>query len=341
MKVALLLLANPTVGGWPTFTAHLARGLLEIGMQPQLFRVSQKTEKIHRLFGRGLTYQNLNRRTAAVLPREMPTIITAVGKAHADTARNVVEAGADLVIHDPTELRGPEMDDLLGATTRPIVTIRPTVAKLLREKGLAAQTIPHPYSRWIGGSLGERKKHAIAYSRVDFDKGTHLIVEANMRLPREQQVEIWGALNRIYAHHKLDGIDPTWRRNYRGGWPAKTSLWQGAAYAASARYAVDLSAIKGDGGGTQYSFLEALDAGTPLIINRAWLTGDPAYDEISPAVSAFVNTAGELCEALAADLRFPKQASEALLDHHDAVRVARGLVENLWASPTTSSVGLA
>jgi hypothetical protein len=35
---------------------------------------------------------------------------------------------------------------------------------------------------------------------------------------------------------------------------------------------VDMSLIKGDGGGTQYTFLEAWDANTVPIINRGWLS---------------------------------------------------------------------
>ncbi len=51
---------------------------------------------------------------------------------------------------------------------------------------------------------GDEKKipgKAISLSRVDFDKHTEIIVEANRGL--KMPVEIYGAMNDLYVYHKL------------------------------------------------------------------------------------------------------------------------------------------
>jgi hypothetical protein len=39
----------------------------------------------------------------------------------------------------------------------------------------------------------------------------------------------------------------------------------------TARFMTDFSVIQGDGGGTQYTFLEAIDAGTICLLHREWI----------------------------------------------------------------------
>ena len=44
------------------------------------------------------------------------------------------------------------------------------------------------------------------------------------------------------------------------------------------RFVVDLSAIKNDGGGSQYTFLEAIYQGCVLVLNKKWLdTGNTIF----------------------------------------------------------------
>lgn len=321
MRITLALLAKPTVGGWPSFTAHLHHGLTRAGHEVQLVRLGNKTESKTRPFGRGISYRNVDRLGLNVLAARTQLIVTAIDKHHVDTLPSRTAA---LVIHDPTELT-PTIEPALPR--QPIITIRRTVHNLLQERGISNIFIPHPYARTPKPRQHPPEHHAVAYSRIDWDKGTHIIVEANMVLPPEQRVRIHGYANTIYAHHKLEPIEPAWRDNYAGAWPANSDLWHSVEIARSGRYAIDLSAISGDGGGTQYSFLEALDAGSPLIINSAWLTGDPELDTIAPYIHAAVTDPNELLSALQ---RTPEPTDpQPLLQHHDATRIAELITRTL------------
>lgn len=323
--VALPILADPTTGGWITFTAHLAYGLKEAGYEPILFKVAKKSEKSPRDFGRGLEYWNITFEDLVNLAKTMPTIVTALGASKREYAAGILGTGAALVIHDPTELSKDVVPLLSGNR---IITIRKAVSAKLKAEGIENTLIPHPYLR-SPEKRPQKANYAVAYSRVDWDKGTHIIAEANNLLPENKQIQIHGTLNRFYAFTKLDKADPEWKRNYHGGWSAKESLWFGVSLAAASEVSVDLSSISGDGGGTQYSFLEAFDAGTPLVINKKWITGDPELDEIVPAIAGSVSTAEELVDLFSKPFYYNKVAAENILQAHDAGKVATELLKGL------------
>jgi hypothetical protein len=104
----------------------------------------------------------------------------------------------------------------------------------------------------------------------------------------------------MYVHHVLDARFPAWREHYIGEFPL---AWGTAvALVASARCVIDLTTITGDGGGSQYTFMEAWDACTPLVVNRKWLV-DPRTDEIRDGVNAHcVETPAELAAVLRGDV---------------------------------------
>ena len=95
-----------------------------------------------------------------------------------------------------------------------------------------------------------------------------------------------------------------------------------------AKYMTDFSVIQGDGGGTQYTFLEAIDAGTICLLHKDWIkskdsmidTGDNqnciAFKDWTNLVN-FLN--GEMSQHTAA---FIRTNSTKLLQTHEAVRVA-------------------
>jgi hypothetical protein len=322
MNITLALLAEPKTGGWPTYTAHLYHGLLAAGADVQLVRLGNKTEKTSRDFGRGITYRNVDRLALNFLASRTHMIVTALDKKHAPACPS---RAALVVLHDPTELTS---DTEPVWRQHRIVTIRSTNQKILENIDIPNTFIPHPYAR-SPHITPYPQAHAVAFSRLDWDKNSHIIAEANLLLPPDKQTRIHGTANTIYTHHKITSLDPAWERNYAGPWPARSSLWESVNIAASGRYAVDLSVISKDGGGTQYSFLEAFDAGTPLIIHQKWLTGDPDKDTIAPYVHAAVTDAETLSEALT----IPPAATNpsSLLNTHDATLIAHqyiNLIEN-------------
>lgn len=328
-KVNVALLADPTMGGWPSFTAHLIHGLQNLKVDTLLYRVSGKTEKRARPFGRGLSYHNITLEVAERMAQDIPTIIAAVGPKHVYEAANLLQHNACVVIHDPTELSDALLE-ILRQSSKPVVIIRKKNREHLA--GIEVIDVLHPYQR-APAQAAKPLRHAAAFSRLDWDKNTHIIVEANNLLPNSKQITIYGAINRMYTHHKVDPIDAQWERNYKGAWPARAPLHHAVTIARNARYAVDLSVIKGDGGGTQYSFLEAFDAERPLIIHQKWLTGDPTLDEIAPALAATVTNAAELADLMQTNLTYDKEAAEHILHTHKASTQAKTLLQALGVKP--------
>jgi hypothetical protein len=169
--------------------------------------------------------------------------------------------------------------------------------------------------------------NAVAYSRLDWDKHTLMIAQANQQLVESDRVRIYGAENRLYTYHKVDKAVPGWRGEYGGVFD--TAMEAGVRLAERAHYAVDLSAIVGDGDGTQYTFLEAWDAGTTLVVNRKWLrTGE---GEVREGETAFVvGSVEELVELLRSRRTYPGEGPESALEAHrpeKVVPVYEALVE--------------
>lgn len=323
--VVLAILADPKTGGWPTYTAHLAYGIRAAGYEPLIVKLTKTSEKKPRDFGRGLSYWNMSPSDLATACHNLPTIITAVGKNKRQIAAQLLANGASVVIHDPTELDAQMVSVLSSAK---VITIRQIISDRLAAKGVKNTFIPHPYKR--SPVHTSRSRHnPVAISRVDFDKNTHIIIEANQKLSGVNTVVIHGTLNTLYDSVRLREVDADWKRNYAGGWSHKEDLWYPVELASQAKAVVDLSTINGDGGGTQYSFLEAIDSMTPLIIHKNWITGDKNYDEMARVVSQTITTSDDLVEVVENLKPANQEAYLSLLEFHEAKRIAGVVLENL------------
>ena len=88
-------------------------------------------------------------------------------------------------------------------------------------------------------------------------------------MPSNKQVAIYGALNDLYVYHKLRYTN--FKKYYKGKFDktfdAVNSLLK------DCKFVVDMSAIKKDGGGSQYTFLEAIYMNCALILNKKWVDG--------------------------------------------------------------------
>ena len=309
MNVSLFYLPDVKYGGWPTYTAHLYYGLKDAGYTVNLYRIGNRTENNTRDWGRGISYRNLSLMDAVQIAEETTSVITATTQKFASETEALVKVGAKVIIHDPTELKG-DIPALLRDGVD-VVTIRPINVVNLEKHGIASRYLPHPYMR-NPSKWSKRVLWAGAFSRIDWDKGTHFIVDANDKLPDYKQIRIHGAQNRMYAHHKLP---EHWTKYYAGQFSAD-NLWGGAVLASRYRWAVDMSTISGDGGGTQYTFLEAIDAGTALLLNYGWVTGRPDDELLEHAT--FVKPE-DLAEAVQVP---PTIFGDKLLDNHNATKIA-------------------
>jgi hypothetical protein len=309
MNVALFYLPDVKYGGWPTYTAHLFHGLVSAGHNVKLFKIGNRTEKQTRDWGRNIQYQNLALIDAVRIANEMPAIITATTQKFDIETEALVSVGAKVIIHDPTELKG-DIPSILQKC-KDVVTIRPINVINLEKLNIQSRYLPHPYMR-NKNKFSTRILWAGAFSRIDWDKGTHHIIEANSKLPEHKQIRIHGACNRMYAHHKLP---EGWEKYYSGQFSAD-NLWAGAVLASRYKWAVDMSTISGDGGGTQYTFLEAIDAGTALMLNEGWITGREDDELLGQAT--FVNPEN-LAETLQNE---PTIYGTKVLENHDATKIA-------------------
>jgi hypothetical protein len=181
-----------------------------------------------------------------------------------------------IVIHDPAEdkLKDRALLKLLlnnyekmGIDLRAIF-IRPA-PKVYYEQNYGLKKtifIKHPYkARCV--EREEKKDLIISTARIDFDKHIEFIVSNLDKFAGEVRIySSW--INRVYEWHILDGKYNWKRRCYRGGF----NFHEMPKLYGQAKVMIDMSHIADDGGGTQYTFLEAMDYGVAIVGNEKWNT---------------------------------------------------------------------
>jgi len=273
----IFYLAKPTYGGWVTFTSHLVLS----GKFP-LFKISKKLEKSNRNFGYGVSYQNVPVDLLKNFGKDV--VIAAIDKS-GYFALDYVQDGATIIIHDPTELKEEVVKHLPRLK---VICIRRTVQNLLKEKfGIDALFMYHPYSfpKCEKCLVEEKRSGGVSVSRIDFDKHTDIILDANEIL--KEPIEIYGKANTLYVYHKL-GLE-RFNKSYKGSF--KKSFSSIADILHGKEFMVDMSVIKNDGGGTQYTFLEAIHHGAVLILNKGWFEIDS--NKLIPGFNCLVAKNGE------------------------------------------------
>lgn len=343
----LLYLSRSRYGGWVTFTTHLYHGL--IGKQPsvhekmvlsenhEVLRITNRTEKTYRHMGNYVPYRNICEENALEL--EGPILITAMDKHHRELAMKLLEQGAYIVIHDPTELRNPEFKEFVN----PAQVI--VVGKAMLKHMPKATFIGHPYMA-VGGidplNFGEwqnRPNHAISISRLDFDKNSDWLFEANRQLAINKQITIRGAENRMYTKNKIVPKYPEYKQDSNRP-KSERSIYDlnfRAAYALcrQSKFMTDFSVIKGDGGRTQYTFLEAIDAGSICLIHRDWiLPKDAMVDEGDNQNCLSFENFTEVKHFLSGEIDqhttvFIRANASKLLQKHNAVDIATQYAETV------------
>lgn len=264
-------MARPRFGGWVSFTVHLAKKynypLYKIHTSTE---IKKNGEPILRDFGYGVKYQNISIEDAIKLKK---VLITAIDKGYYQYLSKFPRT-ISLVIHDPTEVKGPSTQPVIDRLKDfKIITIRETVKDHLKNTfNVRSDFKKHPFYKYtIGNNTG---KIAVSISRIDFDKNTDIIIKANNELRKQNLnhriVHIFGAKNDMYVFHKLQNslklnLDDYYCGKFEKSFEGTNQILK------HAKYMIDLSAIKGDGGGTQYTFLEAIHQGAALILNKKWV----------------------------------------------------------------------
>ncbi len=235
-----------------TFTAHLSQM-----KKYDIVKVARRTEKKGRNFGYGTTYHN--KTIDDIMEEEV--IITALDKNFYSLLPYFY--GNTIVIHDPTECKPQVLEHLHHYK---VITIRKEVSKLLEGHLIDNTFLPHPYIMFDEDKEC-KKTGAISLSRIDFDKNIDIILKANEQL--KEPVEIYGFPNDLYVYHKLRHLN--YDKYYKGRFPKdEQALIDLLKYK---KYVVDMSSIHKDGGGSQYTFLEAINSGCCLVLNKKWVEG--------------------------------------------------------------------
>lgn len=265
----LVYLAKPVYGGWVTFTAHLSQ---KYGYP--IHKASKRKETRSRDFGYGCTYQNLPISEILTLSN---ILITAVDK-HYWSLLQYFPTDTSIVIHDPTECKGkhnPLVSNTEGGSrileNMRVFTIRESVQRYLGDThNIASTTKLHPFTEYPKMSEGYDYE-SVSVARIDFDKNTDIILKANALITDpKKRVRLFGAENRLYVHHRLRELN--FSEYWMGKFPKtlEPSL-NDKSILKNAKFMVDLSVIKGDGGGTQYTFLEAIHHDCILVLHNEWI----------------------------------------------------------------------
>ena len=265
----LLYLAKPIYGGWVTFTAHLSKKY-----DWPIYKITKKTEKTKRDYGYECSYQNSCLADILALDN---ILITAVDK-HYWSFLHLFPKDTEIVIHDPTECKSSKSGNPLVQGLNPVlpnfkvITIRESVQNyLLKDFKIDSKYLRHPFYNYPKSDKKGLGYNAVCISRIDFDKNTDIILKANMLIEdKKNQIYLFGAENRIYVHHKLKELNI--QEFWKGKFPKNLEpTYEDKSILKDAKYMVDMSIIKGDGGGTQYTFLEAIYQDCVLVLHEEWI----------------------------------------------------------------------
>lgn len=229
MKVDLFYLSPNPYGGWVTYTVHLIKALQSVGLEPTLYKIGSRSEKKSRDFGYNTQYRNISLPDALASPNKK--LIVAAAKNFKEQTQVLYDANAALVVHDPTELK-----NLPDLTNGRVVVVRQIGASYIPR----ATFIRHPYESKQLPAV-DKYKHAVSVSRIDFDKHTNILLDANRLIKDEHhKIEIYGFENRIYTRFKILPHYPEWKQS-KVAYPRQIN----AAYAIlqGAQYMVDMSLI--------------------------------------------------------------------------------------------------
>lgn len=272
-EIALFFARKKEGGGTTSFTVHLYWAMKDAGINVKLYRLSLK-ERAPKTIGdyANVTAHYVTPKQARYICRNVPSLLTAPENEKnlptPDCLIQMMKAGMRIVIHDPNEFNSRGYEHLRErALVYTPFCIRPTMHRFYPN----AIFIPHPYCReyegWQGEDLFDRKL-ACSITRVTFVKRSHMLLEANRLLNEKYRIRFHGAENRLYTYFKLKKKFPEFKQ---GGYDLPLEWGVSARKAHEYMLAFDMTYFPKDGGGSQYTFMEAWDAGTVNIIHNDWL----------------------------------------------------------------------
>jgi len=185
------------------------------------------------------------------------------------------EKDITIVIHDPFEIFRENEEYLKNWK---VLVIRKSVRAFLKEKyDINAKFIYHPffpYRKYTEiDSQDNKDKYKninitnkidiVSISRIAPHKNIDMLLRANKKI-NKKSIKIFGLIDGHYVSSKLNKLD--FDKYYHGMFDK--SFWQVSNILSKSKFMVDLSEIPNDGGGTPYTFLEAIYNDCAIILNR-------------------------------------------------------------------------
>lgn len=314
MRIFLIHLFDRfSVGGIASFTNHLYLQLLELGYSPVI--VKRKT--VEKFQGKeALPTYYLSDTEIVEISTSYPCLITFCSWAeNHDLCKVLIRSGVPIVIHDPVEYY-KEMLELAFKHSEIIVIRRQNYLNLL-ERDIVPTFIRHPYVR--AGIKNTHKEGAVSCTRITYNKSPELLFKANIL---GTKIDMYGELNRDYYFQHFQNISD-WRKYYKG--KIENKIHAVPKVLSKYKYAVDMSFITMDGGGTQYSFLEAWDAGCMLIVLDKWIIQG---DDLVPGVNCLTAMCEyELRDVINFGSSYDIAIHDTILEKHNTQNSGRKFLE--------------
>jgi glycosyltransferase involved in cell wall biosynthesis len=319
ITTSFFFISDYMYGGCPTFTAHLLHTL----NRKDIFRIAKRFERRKkRNFGYGISYQNVPLEyldtVQNVFITDMFQHFECLEKLKKRTMDGKGKREITIVIHDPGEIF--EFNEPYLKYWN-IVTIRKSMQQYLRDRyGIESKFIYHPFYPYPiqqhDDEGEESKSQIVSISRIDFYKNIEIILDANKRA--KNPAKIYGWANKEYVSQKLDFIEfcKYYQGKYVKSFDATSKILR------KAKFMIDLSILANDGGGTQYTFLDAIYHNCAIILNRQWIENvDAKYRDFKEGENCYaISNAQELKELLddADNIDTSKivQNARKLLDRH-------------------------
>lgn len=287
----LFYLSDYLYGGCTTFTAHL----LHILKRKNVLCLTKAFENDIGEFGYGIKYQ---RKSIKFLENVKKMFIVDMFQ-NFHLLEKIRYKDITIVIHSPTEI---SEENELYLKNWNIIVIRKTLQNYLKNQyDVKSKFLYHPfypYKRFTNftemGIDKDIRTEAISIARIDYYKNTDIILKANKKL--DNPIRIFGLTNPQYVTSQLISLDL--ERYYAGIF--QKSFGQVSNILRKSKFMVDLSELPNDGGGTQYTFLEAIYNNSAIILNRKWIESiDKKYCDFEEGYNCYaVSNEQELLELI-------------------------------------------
>lgn len=320
-KVAIVCLRWCDLGGWEATVRHLYKSFQLAGVPADIWCIENK--RLNYLPVKHLTIESLDKLNDYTA---VHVIIPQALKAKDYLLLRGIKRPLFITFHDTSEIKKCKtliamLKDKLPAK---LIFFRQAMVDHFGRLGLNGVVVPHPYVRDNEAiDYNAKRNIVISTCRVDFDKHNDIFLRAMPKIDGDCYVHT-GYIQWLYSRQiGFDKTAPYYQGKFGFTIEERTRVY------GTAKILVDLSTIAEDGGGMQYTFLEAMDYGLLPILNADWLK---TYDEKVLQTCLFVKDEHELVtEAnlmLADDFNYEAYTAENenILNMYNGVEVVKKLL---------------